>query len=982
MLKNISTGVSTLALTTAVSLFAGAALAQTAAGNSSAKPDAGSVEAVVVTGSAIRGVASVGSNLVSVGQEELKSLAAINANQLVNSVPSITNSGSAPQGENVFNYYAPAIHALGASGSNTTLVMIDGMRIVGGGTQFAQADPNITPTASIQRVEVLADGASSIYGSDAVAGVVNFLTRNRFNGVEVNGKLGYGNHYKARDASIIAGKVWEDGWVYVAASHAKQGTVTNAARPFLSRGDYRAIGGTNMLSYNCSPATIRTPASGNNIYLSPSATAAVAQTADNAQCNNSIYGSAIPGIERDNFIVKGSVDLNEKLTVSGSVMYNHLFGSRAATPGTLTNITVFGPGSGRGAQINPFFRAPAGDPTATQETINFINLSGDPGKTNNGNDSVQFYGFVDYKLPMDWTSKLSYGFGWSDSYTGNENVFCAPCATLALNGTAAANGSLTASQVPNQTIIATQILSTANALDVWNAAGAGNRTSEATLRSILGSDTRTEHFNKQHQTKIEFQGPLFDLPAGKLRMGVGGEYFTATQNVKQVGTGTVSPTAAGATYTLFNLARDVYSAYAELAVPVISREMGIPLVQELDLNLSYRYDKYNDVGTTTNPKIAANWRPTDWLKIRGNYATAFVAPPLGAIGDASQGGIRGNGGASVSGSITVPVSAYPQVTSVPGADCARVTTCIIGLSSNQGLQRVFGGIVSGVKPATGKSWSLGADFNLQQAIPGLTANVTYFYNEFRGGVNSTNASTIVGSPALQSKLQICPTRCTQAQIDAFTRVSLGAPLGSSIPADVYFLLNNDAFNLVNIDLTGIDYLVNWRVPTESAGTFRFSASGTYYTQFDQNILDQPSFSTLGTSGYNQQFPSLKVRTRWTAGWELGGFSADVFVNYTPGYRNWSATSVTPVITNTIGPISGGDKVKADIITDATVTYEFQSGMLEGAAVYVNVTNLFDEDPPFYNGNTGGFGGIGAAGFNGLVSNPIGRVSSVGFRAKF
>jgi iron complex outermembrane receptor protein len=978
----MKTGASMIVLAAAASLVAGAAQAQAPAQAKSA-PSA-EVEEVVVTGSAIRGVAAVGSNLVSVGQEQLEKVAAANMTQLVNTVPAITNSGSSPQGENAVGYYSPQIHALGASASNTTLVLIDGMRMVGGGTQYAQTDPNIVPTSASQRVEVLADGASSIYGSDAVAGVVNFITRRKFDGLNVNARVGYGDGYRQQDASLIAGKTWDRGSVYVAASHAKGTNVANSDRPLYAMGDFRSLGGTNMQSYACSPATIRTPATGTTrIYLSPTATTTVAQNTDNSPCNTSIYGTAIPGSKRDNLMMKASYDVTDNLTVTGAIIYNKLFGSRPSVPAGLSNVTVFGPGSGKGTQINPFYVAPAGEPTATQETVNWLNLLTPTPTTSAGNETVQLYNFIEYKLPHRWTATLSTGYGSSRSFLNTANDFCQPCALLALNGTAQLNGSATTSVVPNQNVIVTQALTAANALDVWNPA-ATNRTSAATLRSLYSNATSNTHFNTLFQSKIEFQGPLFSVPAGEVRMATGGEFVTAKQDIRTVAAGVAGSTATSATFTRFNLDRDVYSGYVELAVPLISPEMNIPLVQSLDLSLSGRYDHYSDVGSTTNPKIALNWRPFSWVKLRGNWATAFVAPPLAAIGDPDQGYARTASPVSVAAQTTIPTAFFPSVQNIPGADCTHAGSCIVGLPANQGITRGFGGGLLGIKPSTGESWSIGGDFQFDQWVPGLNASVTLFHNKFRGGTNVPSQPQVLNTAGLQNRVTICPTGCTQAQVDAFTRINNGARINVAIPTTVYFMIDTSQGNVLDIDLTGIDYVFSYRFPTENFGVFRASTSGTLYTQFDQGVAGGPKFSTLGTSGFNTQFPSLKLRTRSNIGWDWHGFSTDIFVSYTPGYRNWSNTSVTPVLTDAVGPISGGDKVKSDLVTDLTVSYGFSSGMLEKSSVYLNVTNLFDKAPPFYNGTTAAGPTLAGAtaGYNGLVSNPIGRVVSVGFRAKF
>src|SRR3954470_10127596 len=209
---------------------------------------------IIVTGTSIKGVAPVGSNLVSVGRATIEKTAPINLSELTNTVPAISTAGSVAQGENAYSYYSPQIHSLAGSSSNTTLVIVDGLRLPGGGTQFAQTDPNIIPVSAIQRVEVLADGASSVYGSDAVAGVVNFITRRTFDGFEANAQYGFADHYHNSNFSFIWGKKWETGGVYVAGSYSNQSKLLNKDRSFSSLGDYRTVGGTNTNSYQCSPA--------------------------------------------------------------------------------------------------------------------------------------------------------------------------------------------------------------------------------------------------------------------------------------------------------------------------------------------------------------------------------------------------------------------------------------------------------------------------------------------------------------------------------------------------------------------------------------------------------------------------------------------------------------------------------------------------------------------------------------------------------
>ena len=168
---------STITLAVSALIFGGAAaVAQTPAAPSSS-------EEIVVTGTNIRGAAPVGSGLIQVGRQQIEKTGAQTVQQILRSVPAITSSGATPQGLNPgASYFSPTIHGLGASSSNSTLVLIDGHRVAPG-NQGALIDPNIIPPIALERVVVLAEGASSVYGSDAVAGVVNFITRRSYDGV-------------------------------------------------------------------------------------------------------------------------------------------------------------------------------------------------------------------------------------------------------------------------------------------------------------------------------------------------------------------------------------------------------------------------------------------------------------------------------------------------------------------------------------------------------------------------------------------------------------------------------------------------------------------------------------------------------------------------------------------------------------------------------------------------------------------------------
>ncbi|HWI86979.1 MAG TPA: TonB-dependent receptor plug domain-containing protein, partial [Sphingomonas sp.] len=525
----------------------------------SAEPDDGAVEDIVITGSSLRGVAPIGSNLVSIGRDAIVRTGAISATELTNTVPAITTSGSAPVGENVFSYFSPQIHSLAGSASNTTLVIVDGLRMPGGGVQYAQTDPNIIPTSAIQRVEVLADGASSVYGSDAVAGVVNYITRRTFDGVEIGGKHGFADKWHSWDGNAILGKTWDTGGVYVAAQYSYQSPLHNSSRDFLSTGDYRSIGGRNVQSFNCSPATIRTPASGNNVYLTPESTSAVPNVANNAPCNLSIYGDAIQSNARGTVLARVTNTFG-KLTTTGTINFNRLKGSRALGPGTITSATAFGPGSGRGGQINPFYLAPAGDAAAAQESVNYAAIRPDNkyGKQSASNDTFYLTGTAEYRFTDKASIKLSNAYGHSVSRLDARGIFCSSCAFLGLNGTSQSSGSTTASNVAGENVVTLNLpLTTTNALDIWRPNG--GQTSAAVFNRLYSNNTALVHTNNFYQAKLEGQAELFSLPAGAVRMAIGGEYLTSSQRVESVDPQNTINTSKGATYISYLLKRKVAS---------------------------------------------------------------------------------------------------------------------------------------------------------------------------------------------------------------------------------------------------------------------------------------------------------------------------------------------------------------------------------------------------------------------------------------
>jgi len=924
-------------------------------------------EQVVVTGTSIRGVAPVGSNVISVGQDAIEAAAPVNTTQLLNTIPGLSTANAAPQGSNNSYYYSPTIHQLAGSASNTTLVLIDGRRIPQGNTQHSETDPNIIPTIALERVEVLADGASSIYGSDAVAGVVNFITRRKFTGLLLTAQGGAGDGYNNYTAALLAGADWTAPWgsgdAYIAYNHQFFSALSSGSRSYLNEKNHIPQGGTNFRSFSCSPATIQ-PAGSANIYLSPTAATAVANTTANAPCGTGT-SDVLPQEMRDNVMVKFSQNLGSRLTISADLVYGVRQNYTNNAPGAV-QATVFE----TGPQANPFYVNPPGV-TATSQTIRF---SAD-GLVPNGHTlggSQTFYSDVElgYNINDNWLLTVSNTLGKDTTYSNSYGQLCGSCANLALNGTTNSTGSTTAPSVPGTTTTTLGLpLTTANALDVWNSP-ATNRTSAAVLAGLVAANSTNTNYNSFDQLRANVDGALFDLPAGPLKVALGGEvvHYNLIQDV--VAPNNTGAVQTGAAFAEYRFGRIVASAYAELDIPIISPQMGIPLVNKFDIDIAGRYDNYSDVGSTSNPKFSANWEVLDGFTLLGNYSTSFVAPPLDSIGDPQQHYNYASSGISTysTGTVQLPVSAYPGIAGVLPGCAATATVCTVGQSTVQGITIASGGGGS-LKPQHGFSWSLGADI-APDFLPGFTAKVTYFNNTFKGGVTSPTASAEVAAPSLRSLFTVCPSGCSAAQVAA---AIANVPIKGSLPTTAYFLYNFSQRNVLNLAISGIDLQTEYKYDTDNWGEFKFGDALTVFTKYDENFGGGETFSVMNTSGLNQTFPSVQATMRADFGWKGGAFGLDVFVNYTGSYRNWGGSTVTPLVNNAAGvPIGGGDKVDSNTTVDLHLSYDFDSDLFGADQVYLEATNIFDADPPFYNSATA---------YNSFVSSPIGRVISVGLRAK-
>ena len=931
-------------------LFSLGATAQTQASASSAAATGTSAELteVVVTGTSIRGVAPVGSNVMSVDREEIDQTGAQTVQQILRTIPALTGMGATPQGGNPGNdVYMPAIHGIGSSSSSATLVLVDGHRISPGSQQQTLTDPNIVPPIMLERVDVLAEGASSTYGSDAVAGVINFITRKSFDGILVTGQGGIGDEYHNANAGFLWGTSWENSSLMFGYNYSYRSDLAYSARSSLDR-NHTAEGGSNFDTFFCSPASIQ-PAGSSRIYVSPTATTGTVNSAATSPCDNVLAGDILPTEIRQNAMIKFTKEINDKLDMGVDVVVSHVTNNQPTAVGTLT-ATVYE----TGPQANPFYVNPPGV-TATSQTIrlNADQLLGS-GTANTFNDQQDYYvsGTFDYKLGGDFRLTGLSLFGGEQSYVGNTGELCASCAELALNGTTNSAGSLTTSAIPGTNTIVTNLpLTASNALDVWNPAGPTNRTSAAVIAGLSNNVTNSRWYYSIAQQRLGVDGSLLQLPGGPLKVAAGVEYVHYGLIMDKTYPNNAGPSSLDSQTFLLDLDRDVNSAYVEVLLPVIGPDNQLPFVRKFDLSASARYDNYMGLATTKNPHFALAWESLPGVTLKANYSTSFVAPQLTSVGNVAEGGLTSFSGVSSSNTtLSVPLANFPLAAGVP----------VNGISVNGGPAHPM--------PGRGQSWSVGLDL-VPSFLPHFNGNVTLFNTYLLNQISGNSASNAINSKALNSDLEFCPSGCTAAQIG--TLVPAGWPQLTALPSTAYYVLSVRQQNLLNLYTQGIDADLHYNFPTANAGLFRAGLDLTYFTRFDQSIAGGPTFSVLNTTGFNNTFPSIQTQGRMDLGWDYAHVTTDVFFNYIGSYRNWSSSSVLPIIEQNGEPAGGGDPVASTTLFDLHVGYNF-GDRFAGTQVYLDITNIFNRAPVFYNGSTG---------YDQYTGNIIGRITTLGFRLK-
>jgi iron complex outermembrane receptor protein len=860
--------------------------APAATANALAEPPR-SLEEVVVTGTRIQGEAPVGARPTVISRSEIELSGRATAAELLARVPQVTTLGSGEEVRAAFQAgptnlsFASSVNLRGL-GVDATLTLIDSHRVASS-NDGGLVDVSQIPLLGVERVEVLADGASAIYGSDAVAGVVNFVLRRDLDGAESFARYGQADGFHQINLGQALGKTWRGGQIFAAAEYFKQSPLEASKRGFYTD-DLRAFGGSDLRTNNGVPGTIvvggvtyAIPAGQNGRGLTPAQL--IAGTANKA--NRWADADILPRTEKISGVLTFRQDLGDRLSVFFDAIGARREALRRDIASTST-LTV--------PRSNPFFVNP--NPAATSTTV-LYNFAGDWGPTapNITAHDISFHGGLDVELPWMWTATASglASRSWYNFYYQT---------------------------LPNSTLV-NQALADPNPATAFNPFGDRGSNPQSVLDRVHGFISQRHRLSMQ-SAHLDAAGPVFDLPAGSVKLAVGGEtrrehlYFYSPRFLS----GT-APTVASIT----DVTRHLDALYAEARAPIVSGDAPWPFAHSLTLSAAVRWERYSDLGSTTNPKLGVEWGVRPDLSFRASWGSSFKAPNL------MQSQTNAN---------TISVSALALPTGVVN---------VISL----------GGVETGLRPEKAHTWTIGVHYE-PAWLPGFRADFVYFDVNYRDRILRPSALELIGALTSSGPSPLVIERSpAAATVLGLYANPLFLPTSSRPPPSTIFaVINNRLANLGRVEESGFDVSFDYdrETPWGDLGI------GLDITRIDTyrvtRVAGQTALDALSTTN-----APVDLRARLDSRWRRGDWSAGFSVNYTGDYRN---TTVAPA-----------QRVPDWTTVDAHIGYAVSLGGLEGLRVQLDARNLFDRDPPAVANVAGPFG------YDPEQANAIGRVVAVTLR---
>jgi iron complex outermembrane recepter protein len=894
-----------------------------------ADDDAARLDRVEVTGSRIKRLDIEGPSPVTViSREDIEASGDISVADVLRE--STFNSFGSFAESSGFTAQSQATVSLRGVGSNRTLVLLDGRRIAGSaildGGQTSNL--NVIPIAAVERIEILRDGASAIYGTDAIGGVINIILRSDYEGMQISASFGQSSFGEPDESSaaIVGGITGASGNITFALDHQERGMFFDSDRPWSQTG----------LSSFGYPGTITASTTGGLTVINPDPVADYSGTGaggywfpdprcpDNLNTStefpNSGNGALTPGfcnfnyasfsatqasLKRDSLMMTSTYEINQDMSFFTRVTVSNTesFGRYAPAPNTFFPTVSAANPNNPSNMSHPLFANSGFAFTnqvaycnAAQYTCPYDGNGNYQGPfdlrlrirmvPNGPRDSVAQDRLLDILMGVegyvDWFGGADYEFAYSHSRNRNDSI-----------GSGYGINSLLQAAIDGGTY------SPFAPIDPTGSGGLGD--SGPFAHTIIND---SESVRRTLDAQLGFD--LFEMSAGPAGFVIGAEYVEeefASLNDAQSVAGTVFGTAGGNSAGT----RHYYSVYAEIVLPILDN---------LEVDIAMRYDDYQGFGDTVNPKIAIAYRPMDNLLLRASWGTGFRAPDLFILNQ-------------------VPTQSFPGAIDVLG--CNNNPNSPTQCSNNQ-YETLFLANPA-LAPEESENFSAGAVWN---PIDSLNIGLQWYNIELTNQIANISLQQLLNLEASGSSIvtQLNGTVCDRSL--TFANVQRG-PTGTILCAVA------PAVNLSGFKTSGWDFDITYRFGIGDIGEFEVYGVFSYITRFDSEVFPGDGFgNVLG-------FAAPDFRANAGVNWSLGDHSVAFRVNH--------IAASSP---------QGFPNLELDAYTTLDLQYAFATPW--DGQITVGARNITAEDPPIDS-----TGQIGHPNWSRFLHDALGRMTYVRYQ---
>lgn len=788
-------------------------------------------------------------------------------------------------------------------GTGSTLTLINGRRatissFANGQSSFI--DINSIPIAAVERIEILPSGASSLYGADAVAGVINYVLRDDYEGAEIT--VSYGDSTESSDDSrkninLIAGRSFGDHHVMAVVDYYDRNALfnrdrdvsANSVRPS-QQGFYPSFNDLFFMSFD----QTEEPADGG----CPEDDFGFGNFGEFCEVDTNQFTSVLDVYESIGGMLTWRFDVNDSITWKNELIYQKTESDGTSSPANFSR-APFDPESPLWPAALQNDIVEDGAPEGATQFSDYYGFPifawgkfPEPRAVERESETYRFVSSLQVDFDSGWNLNTGVTYGRNDSEQNgksgliiSEAFYDAALGNLCTDGTVVNRWDVDL-QRPGASFVG-DTCEDIGLETLWYNPFGGQGTQATAIDEAIRTSANRDGESELLQFDAIFSGELLEWSGGVISAAFGAEW--RTEEVEDVPSGVAVATTLnpepilGFSSTSADADRDQYAVFAEFF---------IPFSDTFDMQLAGRYDDYDSFGSDFNPKVSVRWQPLDSLTLRANYATSFRAPSLAQVGAGTL------------------LSSYR-------VDCMATPEACDGDPLNDGEALLSEDVANdALQPETADTWGLGFVWSPNDDVD-LTLDYWSIEYDDLIGVDEDDfiRRALAGEFPVVGEGEL-PTGVAGVEVEG------------GFVIDAHFQLSNLAFQDVSgVDLTYTHYF------DVAGGELRLTADATYITEFDEKAsANAPVLDLAGDFRYPELLANAKARysrDRW---------SGSLGLRHTSDYRDDPSTRTLEAVGQ---PPDAEVQVSSWTVWDTNVSYD----ITDQHYVNLNVRNVFDREPP-------------------------------------